>query len=54
MMPQDLYLLAGITPPDISRDVYAIMERTKQMEQETHSLFDRISARSRLKSKRTS
>ena len=32
---EDLYLLAGIAPPDIRKDVYARMERTKQMEQET-------------------
>ena len=36
---EDLYLLAGITPPDIRIDVCARMERTKQMEQETHSMF---------------
>ena len=47
---EDLYLLAGIAPPDISRDVCARMERTKQIEQETHSLFGHIPARSRLKS----
>ena len=29
---EDLYLLAGISPPDIRRDVCARMERTKQME----------------------
>ena len=47
---EDLYLLAGIAPPDIRRDVCARMERTKHMEQETHSLFGHIPARSRLKS----
>ena len=40
-----LYLLAGIAPPDIRRDVCARMERTKQIEQETHSLFGHIPAR---------
>ena len=32
---EELYLLAGIAPPDIRRDICAIMERTKQMEQVT-------------------
>ena len=49
---EDLYLLAGIAPPDIRRDVCATMKRTKQMEQETHSLFGHIPARSRLKSRK--
>ena len=46
------YLLAGIAPPDIKRDVCARMERNKQMEQETHSLFGHIPARIRLKSRK--
>ena len=49
---EELYLLARVAPPDIRRDVCARMERTKQMEQETHSLFGHILARSRLKSKK--
>ena len=49
---EDLYLLAGIAPPDIRKDVCARMERTKQMEQETNSLFGHIPARSRLKSRK--
>ena len=49
---EDLYLLAGIAPPDIRGDVCARMERTKQMEQETHSLFGHIPAKSRLKSRK--
>ena len=49
---EDLYLLAGIAPPDIRRDVCARMERTKQMEQETHSLFGNIPTRSGLKSRK--
>ena len=49
---EDLYLLARIAPPDIRTDVCARMERTKQMEQETHSLFGPIPARSRLKSRK--
>ena len=47
-----LYLLAGIAPPDIRRDVCARMERTKQMEQQTHPLFGHIPARSRWKSRK--
>ena len=49
---EDLYLLAEIAPPDIRIDVCARMERAKQMEQETHSLFGHIPARSRLKSRK--
>ena len=49
---EDLYLLAGIAPSDIRRDVCAGMERTKQMEQETHSLFGHIPTRSHLKSRK--
>ena len=49
---EDLYLLAGIAPPDIRRDVCARMKRTKQMEQETHSLFCHIPAGSRRKSRK--
>ena len=45
-------MLAGIAPPDIRRYVYGRMERMKQMEQETHSLFGHIQARSRLKSRK--
>ena len=47
---EDLYLLAGIAPPDIRRDVWARMERTIRMEQETHFMFGHIPARSRLRS----
>ena len=49
---EDLYLIAGIVSTYIRRDVCARMERTKQMEQETHSLFGNISARSCLKSRK--
>ena len=49
---EDLYLLSVIAPPDIRRDVCARIERIKQMEQETHSLFVHITARSRLKSRK--
>ena len=48
---EDLYLLAGIAPPDIRRDVCVRMGRTKQMEQETHSLFGHIPG-SHLKSRK--
>ena len=49
---EDMYLFAGIAPPYIRRDVCASMERTKQMEQETHSLIGHIPASSRLKSRK--
>ena len=45
---EDMCLLAGTAPPDIRRYVCARMEPTKQMEQETQSLFGHIPARSRL------
>ena len=35
----DLYLLAGIAPPDIRRDVCARVENTKQEISEVHSLY---------------
>ena len=38
--------------PNIRRDVYARMERTKQMDQDTHSLFDHIPASNHLKSRK--
>ena len=47
---ENFYLLAGFAPPDIRIDVCTRMERTKQIEQETHSMFGPIPARSRLKS----
>ena len=36
---EDLYLLAGIAPPDIRRDVCARVEKTKQETNEAHSLW---------------
>ncbi len=48
---EDLYLLAGIAPPDIRRNVCARMERAKQIEQESHSLFGQTPAQRRLKSR---
>ena len=50
---ENLYLLAGISPPEIRRSVCARVERTKQVERETHSLFGHTPARSRLKSRRS-
>ena len=35
---EDMYLLAGIAPPNIRRDVCARMENTKQETNEAHSL----------------
>ena len=49
---ENLYLLARIAPPEI-RSVCARVERTKQVERETHSLFGHTPARRRLKSRRS-
>ena len=48
---EDLYLLAGIAPPDIRRDVYARMKKTKQKTNEAHSLYGQHSAERRMKSR---
>ena len=48
---EDLYLLVGIAPLEIRRYLCSRMERTKHMEQETHSLFGHITTRSCLKSR---
>ena len=48
---EDLYLLAGITPPDIRRDVCARMEKTKQETNETNTLYGQHPAERRLKSR---
>ena len=48
---EDLYLLAGIAPPDIRRDVCARMENTKQETNEAHSLYGQHPAEKRLKSR---
>ena len=50
---ENLYLLAVIAPPEIRRSVCARVERTKQVERETHSLFGHTPARRRLKSRRS-
>ena len=39
---EDLYLLAVIAPPDIRRDVCAIMEKTKQETNEAHPAERRL------------
>ena len=44
---------AGISTPEIRRSVCARVERTKQVERETHSLFGHTPARRRLKSRRS-
>ena len=49
---EDQYLLVGIAHPYIRRDVFARIETTKQMEQETHFLLGHISARCRLNSRK--
>ena len=46
----DLYLLAGIAPPDISRDVCARVEKKKQESNITHSLYGQNPTESRLTS----
>ncbi len=48
---EDLYLLAGIAPPTIRRDVCARVERAKQMTNESHSLFGHTPAQRRLRSR---
>ena len=50
---ENLYLLAGIAPPEIRRSVCARVKRTKQVEseREINSLFGHTPARSRLKSR---
>ena len=50
---ENLYLFAGISTPEIRGSVCARVERTKQVERETHSLFGHRPARSRLKSRRS-
>ena len=45
---EDLYLLAGIAPPDIRRDVCARVEKTKQETNEAHSLYGQNPAERRL------
>ena len=49
----NFYLLAEIAPTEIRRRVCARVERPKQVERETHSLFGHTPARSRLKSRRS-
>ena len=48
---EDLYLLAGIAPPDIRRDVCAWVEKTKQETNEAHSLYGQNPAERRLESR---
>ena len=48
---EDLYLLDGIAPPDIRRDVCARVENTKQETNEAHSLYGHNPAERRLKSR---
>ena len=47
----DLYLLSGIAPPDIRRDVCARVEKTKQETNADHSLYGQNPAERRLKSR---
>ena len=48
---EDLYLLSGMAPPTIRRDVCARVERQKQSTRDTHSLSGQIPATRRLKSR---
>ena len=48
---EDLYLIAGIAPPDIRKEVCAKVERTKQTKDERHSLFGHTPAPVHLKSR---
>ena len=48
---EDLYLLAGIAPPDIKRDVCARVEKKKQESIIAHSLYGQNLTESRLKSR---
>ena len=50
---ENLYLLAGIAPPEIIRSVCARVGRIKPVERETHSLFGHTPATSHLKSRRS-
>ena len=50
---RELVFARGNFPPEIRRSVCARVERTKQVERETHSLFGHTPARSRLKSGRS-
>ena len=49
----DLYLLCGIAPPHIRREVSAQMEKTKQEDNPLHPLYNREPAKKRLKSRRS-
>ena len=46
---EELYLIAGIAPPDITRDVCAIVEMKKQETNAAHSLHGQVPAERRLK-----
>ena len=48
---EDLYLLAGIEPPDIRRDACARIQRAKQVNNKAHSLFAHSPATNQLKSR---
>lgn len=50
---EHLYTLAGIAPPNIRRAVASQVERSKQMDDTRHPLFDHTPAKPRLKSRRS-
>ena len=51
---EDLYLPAGISPPDTRRDVWARMEKTKQKTNEDHFLYWQHPAEIMMKSRNCS
>ena len=50
---EDLYLLAGIVPPDIRRGIVCHAERLKQTVDEKHPLHGQAAAPTRLKSRKS-
>ena len=49
----DLYILAGIAPPEIRRHAASSKERMRQVSDDRHPLFGHIQAASRLKSRQS-
>ena len=48
-----LYLLAGIAPPDVRRNIASKVERLKQICDNNHPLFGHFAAKTRLKSRKS-
>ena len=49
----NLYILAGIAPPDIRRQVTSMKERSRQIEDVRHPVFNQTPAANRLKSRKS-